>query len=84
MLEAIWKPSAHLANAPTALADFLATQDGLHVRTRVSRGGGDVRFCCLLLYAVLLLQNVCACTVRIAHIYMCVGRGTDPQIGLGQ
>ena len=39
---------------------------------------------CLLLYAALLLQDVCACTVHIAHVYMCVGRGTDPQIGLGQ
>ena len=39
---------------------------------------------CLLLYAVLLLQDVFACTVRVAHVYMCVGRGTDPQIGLGQ
>ena len=39
---------------------------------------------CLLLYAVLSLQDVFACTVRVAHVYMCVGRGTDPQIGLGQ
>ena len=40
LFEATWEPSAHLANAPTALADFLATWDGLHVRTHVSRGGG--------------------------------------------
>ena len=40
VFEATWEPSAHLANAPTALADFLATQDGLRVRTRVSQGGG--------------------------------------------
>ena len=40
LFEATWEPSAHLANAPTALADFLATRDGLCVRTRVSRGGG--------------------------------------------
>ena len=40
VFEATWEPSAHLANAPTALADFLATRDGLRVRTRVSRGGG--------------------------------------------
>ena len=40
LFEATWEPSAHLANAPTALADFFATQDGLHVRTCVSRGGG--------------------------------------------
>ena len=40
LFEATWEPSAHLANAPTALADFLATRDGLRVRTRVSRGGG--------------------------------------------
>ena len=39
---------------------------------------------CLLLYAVLLLQDVFACTVHVAHVYMCVGHGTDPQIGLGQ
>ena len=39
---------------------------------------------CLLLYAMLLLQDVFAYTVRIAHVYMCVGRGTDPQIRLGQ
>ena len=36
LFEATWEPSAHLANAPTALADFLATQDGLHVRTCIS------------------------------------------------
>ena len=40
VFEATWEPSAHLANAPTALADFLATRDGLRVRTRVSQGGG--------------------------------------------
>ena len=44
-----------------------------------------VRFCCLLLlYAALSLQDVFACTVRVAHVYMCVGRGTDPQKGLEQ
>ena len=46
-----------------------------------------VRFCfvvCPLLYAVLSLQDVFACTVRVAHVYMCVGHGTDPQIRLGQ
>ena len=46
--------------------------------------GFVVWHCLLLLYAVLLLQDVFACTVRVAHVYMCVGRGTDPQIGLGQ
>ena len=40
LFEATWEPSAHLANAPTALADFLATQGGPHVGTCVSRGGG--------------------------------------------
>ena len=40
VFEATWEPSAHLANAPTALADFLATRDGLHVRTCISQGGG--------------------------------------------
>ena len=40
VFEATWEPSAHLFNAPTALADILATQDGLHVRIRISRGGG--------------------------------------------
>ena len=40
LFEATQEPSAHLANAPTALADFLATREGLHMRTRVSRGGG--------------------------------------------
>ena len=38
--EATWEPSAHLANAPTALADFLATQGGARVGTRISQGGG--------------------------------------------
>ena len=37
---------------------------------------------CLLLYAVLSLQDVFVYTVHIAHIYnVC---GTDPQIRLGQ
>ena len=40
VFEATWEPSAHLAYAPTALADFLTTRDGLHVRTHVSQGGG--------------------------------------------
>ena len=40
LFEATWEPSAHLANAPTALADFLATWGGPHVGTRISRGGG--------------------------------------------
>ena len=40
LFEATWEPSAHLANAPTALADFLATREGPCVGTRVSRGGG--------------------------------------------
>ena len=45
LFEATWEPSAHLANAPTALADFLATR-GRATRgdTCLSRGGGDVRF----------------------------------------
>ena len=37
---------------------------------------------CLLLYAVLLLQDMFACTVHVVHVYnVC---GTDPQIRLGQ
>ena len=40
VFEATWEPSAHLANAPTTLADFLATQAGLRVRTHISRGRG--------------------------------------------
>ena len=36
LFEATWEPSAHLANAPTDLADFLATQGGLRVGTCVS------------------------------------------------
>ena len=36
LFEPTWEPSAHLANAPTALADFLATQGGPCVGTRVS------------------------------------------------
>ena len=37
---------------------------------------------CLLLYAVLSLQDVFACTVHVAHVYnVC---GIDPQIRLGQ
>ena len=39
---------------------------------------------CLLLYAVLSLQDVFACTVRVHMFTMCVGHGTDPQIRLGQ
>ena len=44
LFEATWEPSAHLANAPTALADFLATWGGPRMGTCVSQGGGDVRF----------------------------------------
>ena len=40
VFEPIWEPSTHLANAPTAPADFLATRDGLRMRTRVSQGRG--------------------------------------------
>ena len=40
LFEATWEPSAHLANAPTALADFLATWGGPCVGTRVSQGEG--------------------------------------------
>ena len=40
LFEATWEPSAHLANAPTALANFLATQGGLRMGTCVSQGGG--------------------------------------------
>ena len=46
LFEATWEPSAHLANDPTALANFLATWGGPRMGTRVSRGGGgrgDVR-----------------------------------------
>ena len=62
VFEATWEPSAHLANAPTALADFLATQDGLRVRTRISRGGGgDVRFCCLSVAVCSAVAAGCVC-----------------------
>ena len=40
LFEATWEPSAHLANAPTALADFLATRGGPRMETHVSQGGG--------------------------------------------
>ena len=40
LFEATWEPSTHLANAPTALADFLATWGGPHVGTHVSQEGG--------------------------------------------
>ena len=40
LFEATLEPSAHLAYAPTALADFLATRGGPCMGTRVSRGGG--------------------------------------------
>ena len=33
---------------------------------------------CLLLYAALLLQDVFACTMRVAHVYMCVGHVDKP------
>ena len=39
LFKATWEPSAHLTNAPTDLADFLATQRGPRMGTRVSRGG---------------------------------------------
>ena len=39
LFEATWEPSAHLANAPTALAEFLATWGGPRMGTRISRGG---------------------------------------------
>ena len=76
--------SIFLPNAPTALDGFLATRDGLRVRTRVSLGGVVMSgfVVCLLLYAVLSLQDVFVCTVHVAHVYnVC---GTDPQIRLGQ
>ena len=38
--EATWEPSAHLANAPTARANFLATRGGPRMGTQVSPGGG--------------------------------------------
>ena len=40
LFEATWEPSAHLANAPTTLPNFLATQGRPHMGTHVSRGGG--------------------------------------------
>ena len=39
---------------------------------------------CLLLYAVLSLQDVLACTVHIAHVYNVCGTWDRPQIRLGQ
>ena len=36
LFEATWELSAHLANALTALAGFLATRGGPHVGTRIS------------------------------------------------
>ena len=68
LFEATWEPSAHLANAPTALADFLATRDGLPVRTRISQGGGDVRFCCLVLFVYCCIQR-CRCSLSL---HLCV------------
>ena len=44
LFEATWEPSAHFSNAPTALADFLATQGWPRMGTRIFRGVGDVRF----------------------------------------
>ena len=40
LFEATWESSAHLTNAPTALADFLATQGGPHMGTCISQRGG--------------------------------------------
>ena len=37
-----------------------------------------VRFCCLLLYAVLLLQHVLACTMRVAYVYNACGTWDRP------
>ena len=68
LFEATLEPSAHLANAPTALADFLATRDGLRMRTRVSRGGGDIRFCCLILFVCCCMQ-CCHCSLSL---HLCV------------
>ena len=84
MFEATWEPSTHLANAPTALADFFGNSGwASHEDTHLPRGGVMLGFVvCLLLYAVLSLQDVFACTVHVAHVYnVC---GTDPQIRLGQ
>ena len=80
MFEATWEPSAHLTNAPTALTDFLATWDGLRVRTRVSRGGGVMLgfVIWLLLYAVLSLQDVFACTMHVVHVYNVCGMWDGP------
>ena len=80
MFEATWEPSAYLANAPTALADFLATWDGLRMRTHISRGGGVMLgfVLCLLLYAVLSLQDVFACTVHVARVYNVCGTWDRP------
>ena len=40
LFEATWEPTAHLATAPTAPADFLATRGGPRVGTHVFGGGG--------------------------------------------
>ena len=40
LFKATWEPSAHLANAPSDLAEFLATQGGPHVGTCVTQRGG--------------------------------------------
>ena len=65
LFKATWEPSAHLANAPIALADFLVAQGGLRMGTRVSRGGVmlgfDVWFC--------LFVAVCS---AVTAVWVCV------------
>ena len=59
VFEATWEPSTHLANAPTALAEYFGHSGwASHEDTRLPRGGvmlGFVVWFCLLLYAVLSL-----------------------------
>ena len=84
LFEATWEPSAQLSNAPTALANFLATQGGPHVGTHVSRGGGvmlgfDVWFCLFVaVCSAVVAVYVCVYTLHVLCAYyasaMCVGQ----------
>ena len=71
-----------LQPAPPAHAYSSTMSVGIRPCTSMSSANVLGFVVCLLLYAVLSLQDVFAYTVHVAHIYnVC---GTDPQIRLGQ
>ena len=78
LFEATWEPSTHLANAPTALAEILATRGGPRGGHVSPEGGGDVRFCCLVLFVCCCMQHchcslyaVCVCAYALHVLCTC-------------